>query len=59
MSWILGLVRNHWLVLCLGCTGWFVIHTGVLMIHDVRAQRRKLALRRRALSHRLSARENP
>ncbi len=50
MGWLAGLMRNHWLVLCLGCGGWFVVHTWVLMFNDIRTQRRKLALRRRSLA---------
>jgi hypothetical protein len=49
MGWIWGLVRHYWVFVCLGCMGWFVLHTGLVMIRDVRANRRKMALRRRTL----------
>ncbi len=58
MNWVLGLFSKHWLFLCLGCASWFMFHTALMMIEDIRSNRRKLRLRRRALS-RFSYNKNP
>ena len=52
MAWLWTLARNYWLFLCLACAGWFVLHTGLVMLRDVQAQRRKITARRMAM-HRL------